>query len=78
VNVRAEIPSSASLLGHRVRWTASIFLIASGSAPPGVQKVRLATRPDDKASDVEPVAGAFLLRVVEADVGSYEAVVDAT
>jgi hypothetical protein len=54
------------------------FLIASGSAPEGVHKVRLASGRDDGVSDVEPVTGAFLLRVVEADVGSYTAVVDAT
>ncbi len=52
------------------------FLIASGSAPLGVQKVRLATGRGDEVSDVEPVTGAFLLRVVESDVGSYEAVID--
>lgn len=54
------------------------FLIASGSAPPGVQKVRLALRNDDEASNVEPVTGAFLLRVRPADLGSYTAVIDAT
>lgn len=54
------------------------LLIASGSAPPGVQRVRLALRDDDETSDVEPVTGAFLLRVAEADIGSYTAVIDAT
>jgi hypothetical protein len=54
------------------------FLIGSGSAPERVHKVRLASGRDDGVSDVEPVTGAFLLRVVEADVGSYTAVVDAT
>jgi len=53
------------------------FLIASGSAPPGVQKVRLALGDDGEASDVEPLTGAFLLRVADADVGSYTAVIDA-
>lgn len=78
MNVCAEIPSSASLLGHRVRWTASI---SSSQA----EARRLASRrfvslraPTTRFRDVEPVTGAFLLRVVEADVGSYEAVVDAT
>jgi hypothetical protein len=51
------------------------FLIASGSAPAGIQKVRLAL--NDEASDVEPLTGAFLLRVVSADLGSYTAVIDA-
>jgi hypothetical protein len=54
------------------------FLIGSGSAPEAVHRVRLASGRDDGVSDVEPVTGAFLLRVVEADVGSYTAVVDAT
>ena len=77
-----ERPSGNPIVGFAAGASSPVdgehFLIASGSAPPGVQKVRLATCPDDEVSDVEPVTGAFLLRVMEADVGSYEAVVDAT
>lgn len=47
------------------------FLIASGGAPLGGETVRLVTDPHDEVSDVEQATGAFLLRVVEADVGSY-------
>ena len=54
------------------------FLIAIGSAPPGVEKVRLVTFHEDEVSFVEPVTGAFLLRVREADLGSYGPVVDAS